>query len=53
MANVYCEHCNYKFSAKKGKSLPKKCPYCDAKDSIREIKSAQDWLDEVSSIEEA
>lgn len=52
MVNVFCEQCNYRFSAKKGKPFPKKCPYCDAKDTVKEVKSAQDWLDEVSSLKD-
>lgn len=52
MVNVFCEKCNYKYDHKDSKPLPKKCPYCDAHGTIKEVKRAQDWLDEVSSIEE-
>lgn len=52
MTNLYCEHCNYRFPLKAGKGIPKKCPYCDAKDTIKVVKTAQDWLDDISSVEE-
>lgn len=52
MVNVFCEKCNYRFAAKQDKPIPNKCPYCDAADSIKEVKTAQDWLNDVASIEE-
>lgn len=52
MVNVFCEKCNYKYDHKDSKPIPKKCPYCDAHGTIKEVKKAQDWLDDVSSIED-
>lgn len=52
MVNVFCEKCNYKYNHKDSKPLPNKCPYCDAIGSIKEVKTAQDLLDESPSTED-
>ena len=51
MVNVYCDACGFKFELKQGKAMPK-CPYCDRKGTIKPLKKAQEWLDEVAKLEE-
>jgi hypothetical protein len=46
MVDIYCENCKYRFTAKPGKPLPRKCPYCSSEGTFKRVKSAQDWLDE-------
>jgi hypothetical protein len=46
MVDIYCENCKYRFTAKPGKPLPKKCPYCSSEGTFKRVKNAQDWLDE-------
>lgn len=50
MPSVYCESCGFKSEIKKGKSMPKKCQYCDSKGTVKPVKTAQDLLDEVSRL---
>ncbi|MFH1399788.1 MAG: hypothetical protein ABIG95_06805 [Candidatus Woesearchaeota archaeon] len=52
MATLYCERCGYKLEKAPGKKIPPKCPYCAEKGTLKQAKTAQDWLNEVASIEE-
>ena len=49
MVKLYCTNCGYMFNVKTLK-LPDRCPYCDKTGSIKESKSAQDFIDEVSEM---
>ena len=44
MGKLECGKCHYIFESVK---KPKHCPYCSAEGTVGEIKSAQDFLDEV------
>ena len=49
MAKSYqCSHCNYKFSPKNPDKVPQNCPYCNKPETIEPVKSAQDYIDEIS-----
>ena len=49
MAKSYqCSHCNYKFSPKNPDNVPQNCPYCNKPETIDPVKSAQDYIDEIS-----
>ena len=51
MVDVRCTKCNYQYTIKKGKGIPKRCTYCDSEGTLRKVKSAQDLLDEVIPID--
>ncbi|MAG15711.1 hypothetical protein CMO88_01475 [Candidatus Woesearchaeota archaeon] len=44
-----CNNCKYRFSPKSAEKVPKNCPYCNKPETLEQVKSAQDYLEEVSS----
>ncbi len=45
MTKYNCRKCSYKFEKK---DMPNKCPYCSTDNTVEEVKSAQNILDEIS-----
>ena len=42
---LYCRKCKYKFEKEKA---PFRCPYCSAENSVAQVESAQEILDEAA-----
>ena len=49
MVELECRACRYKF---KRSAVPARCPYCSKQGAVTQIRSAQDFIDEIGDIEE-
>jgi predicted Zn-ribbon and HTH transcriptional regulator len=49
MTTLTCSQCNYKFDAETLK-IPKRCPYCGRAGSVKQEKTAEALVEEVSKI---
>ncbi len=47
-----CSNCNYILEVPEGKKLPVRCPYCAKENTLQRVKTAQEFIDEVSSLGE-
>ena len=44
-----CSNCNYKLTPKSPEKVPENCPYCNKPETLERVRSAQDYLEEVSA----
>jgi len=44
-----CSNCKYRFTPKTPEKLPESCPYCNKPETLEKVRSAQDYLDEMSA----
>ena len=52
MPKFTCTNCNYVIELSEDKKLPLKCPYCSKEGSLEPVKTAQELIDEVTSMME-
>ncbi len=45
----FCTSCNYTFRPRIAGKVPSRCPYCDKEGTLKQVKSMQEWIDEVGS----